>query len=124
MLHINLTMVIVFVNIMLTLIYPSYGLLLENNVFVEDNYGSYNINDEYVSSVTEGVTSESLSVGSFGVVDYGLLIIDFMILIMNFLIYLPVLSFTLPIDGVIKLLFFIPTFLMYLFAIVGWVRKG
>lgn len=119
-----MTMIILFVNIMLTLFYPTYGLLLENNVFIADSYNSYDVNDEYVDSITGGLSSETLSVGDLGITDYLFLALDFMVLVMNFFIYLPVLSFTLPIDPLVKLLFFVPTFMMYGFAIVGWVRKG
>jgi hypothetical protein len=120
--HIQLTMIIFFVNMMLTFLFPQYVFVSEN-IYQTDDFGDVSINDNFSNSITVG--DSNLAVGSLGIVDAILLVWDFITYIFgNLLFALPVLIYSLPVIAQVKIAFFFPMLFIYVFALMGWVRRS
>jgi len=121
--HMKLTMMILFANIILTIMFPSIIIEGDNDLFVQDsNTGEYDIDSDLRSSTESIVNDEGgLPIGLDGLTDIITLIWDFIQITFRILFASFVLLQYLP--DAFRLLIGIPVTIAYIFAVVGWVSK-
>jgi len=122
--HIQFTMILFFINILISFLFPQY-VFIQNNIYTDTIYGEVQTNAVFLNSVTGGLSgNKSTAISSFGLLDALLLVWEFLKYILNFVVALPTLIYLLPIASAVKIVFFFPILLMYSFAIIGWIRRG
>lgn len=119
-LHIKLTLMILFANIMLALMYPAQ-VIGDNGIFTIDSNGDYQI-DSSLNEATAGVVNKEggLPLGLDGLTDIITLLWDFIVI--TFSILFSSFKIIALMEGVWRLIIGIPVGIAYIFAIVGWLK--
>lgn len=118
-LHIKLTLMLLFANIMLALMYPAQ-VIGDNGAFTIDN-GEYNLDSNLVNATASVVNKEGgLPLGLDGLTDIITLIWDFIVI--TFSILFSSFKIIALLEGVWRLIIGIPVGIAYIFAIVGWLK--
>lgn len=122
MMHIKFTLMLLFANIVLVLMYPTQVIGDDNHLFTTNANGDYDLDSDFTSATGAAIDQEGgLPKGSFGITDVFTLIWDFLELTIRVLFS----SFVLLayLEGVWRLILGIPVIIAYGFAIMGWFFK-
>lgn len=118
-LHLKITMMLLFANIVLTLALP--GQVLEGNIFYDMDEGGKYSTDEQITGAIKGVgTGQDGIVSDFGLIDVIQLLWGVIDLLIRMFGATLILAFSLP--GVVSLIIGVPLVISYGFAIVGWIK--
>lgn len=120
MLHIKITMMILFANIFLALLLP--GVVFNNTIlFEQDNLGNYELSTNYTESI-KGVSRNEggVSVNNFGILDGLKMIFGLIELLVRLVFASIIIAYSLPVP--INILVGFPIAIIYGFSIMGVIR--
>ena len=119
MLHLKITMMLLFANIALTLAVP--GQILGDNVFyeVQDN-GGYSTDSRITGEIEQVDDGSDGLLSDFGLLDVLQLLWGIIELFIRMFGAALIVAFSLP--GVVSLVVGVPLVIAYGFAIVGWIK--
>lgn len=121
MMHLKLTIMILFMNISLIIFFPTMTLT-DNKMFVYDDNGDYTLSPQFNNAIN------SIKSKDKGVIDSIVALIDVVALIFDFIILLVEMFFgasiilLVKLEGAIRLILGVPLIICYGFAIVGWLK--
>ena len=123
MLHLKITFMLLFANIILTLTVPA--MVLSGNLFFDQNEeGQFRVGAD-VTGVAEDINLEEeggIDLTSIGIIDGLKQVVAFLGLLLRLLFASLIVAYMLP--NIMTLILGVPLFMAYLFAIVGFIRSG